>query len=282
MDETIATLYRRESRRVFSTLVRLLGSLDAAEEALHDAFVAAAEQWPTQGVPANPVAWLVSAGRFKAIDRMRRDKRLVGWDEAAEQAEAVAMRDGPEAGLALIEALLPGLPGYPVAPAAAADLCRRAGRVHEAQLHYRAAITLARQEPERRLPMPLAPAFWSKTSPGSAERDRLAVDGPAHAVAVGQHAEGARCEVPVPGLPRRRALERVQRPGLCRLRAAPEAVLAPSPLWGEGEGPRRARWCFSGPHPHPLPEGEGANPKGSMSVRSARAGPRARSARCRA
>ena len=90
MNDTVATLYRQESRRVFSTLVRLLGSFDAAEEALHDAFVAAAEQWPSQGVPANPVAWLVSAGRFKAIDRIRRDKRFVAWDEAAEQAEAVA------------------------------------------------------------------------------------------------------------------------------------------------------------------------------------------------
>ena len=74
----------------FSTLVWLLGSFDAAEEALHDAFVAAAEQWPSQGVPANPVAWLVSTGRFKAIDRIRRDRRFVGWDEAAEQAEALA------------------------------------------------------------------------------------------------------------------------------------------------------------------------------------------------
>jgi RNA polymerase sigma-70 factor, ECF subfamily len=90
MNDTLATLYRQENRRVFSTLVRLLGSLDAAEEALHDAFVAAAEQWPTKGVPANPVAWLVSTGRFKAIDRIRRGKRFVGWDEAAEQAEAVA------------------------------------------------------------------------------------------------------------------------------------------------------------------------------------------------
>lgn len=90
MEAIVDRLYRQESRRVFSTLVRLLGSFDAAEEALHDAFVAAAEQWPSQGVPANPVAWLVSTGRFKAIDRMRRDKRFVAWDEAAEQAAAVA------------------------------------------------------------------------------------------------------------------------------------------------------------------------------------------------
>lgn len=95
MHAVVETLYRQESRRVFSTLVRLLGSFDAAEEALHDAFVAAAEHWPNTGVPANPVAWLISTGRFKAIDRMRRDKRFVAWDEAAEQAAAVA-DDGPD------------------------------------------------------------------------------------------------------------------------------------------------------------------------------------------
>jgi RNA polymerase sigma-70 factor, ECF subfamily len=90
MDDLVASLYRQESRRVYSTLVRLLGSFDGAEDALHDAFIAAAEQWPSQGVPDNPVAWLVSAGRFKAIDRIRRQRRLVTWDDAAEQAEAVA------------------------------------------------------------------------------------------------------------------------------------------------------------------------------------------------
>ena len=90
MDAALATLYRQERQRVLSTLIRLLGSFDAAEEALHDAFVAAAEQWPREGVPANPVAWLVSAGRFKAIDRIRRDRRFVGWDDAAEHTEAAA------------------------------------------------------------------------------------------------------------------------------------------------------------------------------------------------
>jgi RNA polymerase sigma-70 factor (ECF subfamily) len=88
MHEQLESLYRQDSRRVFSTLCACWAAL-TAEEALHDAFVAAAEQWPTQGVPANPVAWLVSAGRFKAIDRMRRNRRFVAWDEAAEQAEAV-------------------------------------------------------------------------------------------------------------------------------------------------------------------------------------------------
>lgn len=90
-DETLARVYREDSRRVFATLVRLLGSFDAAEDALHDAFLAASEQWPAQGVPANPVAWLVSAGRFKAIDRLRRDRNMVALEgDAAEQADAIA------------------------------------------------------------------------------------------------------------------------------------------------------------------------------------------------
>ena len=90
MDNIVATLYRQESRRVFSTLVRLLGSFDLAEDALHDAFIAASEQWPTQGVPANPVAWLVSTGRFRAIDRIRRERLFVALDDATEQVEAAA------------------------------------------------------------------------------------------------------------------------------------------------------------------------------------------------
>ena len=73
---TVDAVYRSQSRRVFATLVRLLGDFDRAEEALHDAFRAALEQWPRDGVPANPRAWLVSAGRFKAIDGMRRRARF--------------------------------------------------------------------------------------------------------------------------------------------------------------------------------------------------------------
>ena len=61
-------VYRSDARRVFATLVRLLGDFDLAEEALHESFRAALEQWPAQGVPGNPAAWLVSTGRFKAID----------------------------------------------------------------------------------------------------------------------------------------------------------------------------------------------------------------------
>jgi RNA polymerase sigma-70 factor, ECF subfamily len=69
-------VYRSESRRVLATLIHLLGDFDRAEEALHDAFAAAVEQWPQKGVPANPRAWLVSAGRFKAIDAMRRHAKF--------------------------------------------------------------------------------------------------------------------------------------------------------------------------------------------------------------
>src|SRR5205085_9519951 len=73
--ETAAALYRSESRRVLATLIRLLGDFDLAEEALHDAFTAALEQWPAAGIPSSPRAWLVSAGRFKAIDVIRRGAR---------------------------------------------------------------------------------------------------------------------------------------------------------------------------------------------------------------
>src|SRR6266478_4070719 len=72
----VDAVYRSDSRRVFATLIRLLGDFDVAEEALHDAFASALEQWPREGVPANPRAWLVSAGRFKAIDAMRRRARF--------------------------------------------------------------------------------------------------------------------------------------------------------------------------------------------------------------
>ena len=82
-------IYRTESRRVLATLIRLLGDFDLAEEALHDAFRAALEQWPREGVPANPRAWLVSAGRFKAIDAIRRNARFNPLDdEAAENIPA--------------------------------------------------------------------------------------------------------------------------------------------------------------------------------------------------
>lgn len=72
MHTALNDIYVQESRAVFSTLVRLLGDFDRAEEAMHDAFAAALQQWPTEGIPKNPRAWLVSTGRFKAIDAQRR------------------------------------------------------------------------------------------------------------------------------------------------------------------------------------------------------------------
>ena len=74
--DEIAALYRAESRRVLATLIRVLGDFDLAEEALHDAFAAAVEQWPRDGMPRNPRTWLVSAGRFRAIDTLRRRARF--------------------------------------------------------------------------------------------------------------------------------------------------------------------------------------------------------------
>ncbi len=90
--ETVSQVYRSDSRRVLATLIRLLGDFDVAEEALHDAFRAALEQWPRDGVPANPRAWLVSAGRFKAIDGLRRQARFDPLDETGADVE-VAVED---------------------------------------------------------------------------------------------------------------------------------------------------------------------------------------------
>lgn len=75
VQDLVSEIYRRDSRRVFATLIRLLGDFDLAEEALHEAFAAAIEQWQRDGVPANPRAWLVSTGRFKGIDSIRRQQR---------------------------------------------------------------------------------------------------------------------------------------------------------------------------------------------------------------
>jgi RNA polymerase sigma-70 factor (ECF subfamily) len=88
----VDAVYRAESRRVLATLIRQLGDFDIAEEALHEAFVAAVEQWPSEGVPDNPRAWLITTGRFKAIDRLRRrSKHEVALDEEGlERVEAIA------------------------------------------------------------------------------------------------------------------------------------------------------------------------------------------------
>jgi len=87
--EVVDAVYRSESRQVLATLIRLLGDFESAEEALHDAFAVAVEQWARDGVPANPRAWLVSTGRFKAIDGMRRRARFdASLTELAKQLEA--------------------------------------------------------------------------------------------------------------------------------------------------------------------------------------------------
>jgi RNA polymerase sigma-70 factor (ECF subfamily) len=88
--EALDAVYRAESRRVLATLIRLLGDFDIAEEALHEAFAAAVEQWPREGVPENPRAWLVSTGRFKAIDRIRRRAKFdVSIEDVDELVEAI-------------------------------------------------------------------------------------------------------------------------------------------------------------------------------------------------
>ena len=97
----VEAVYRSESRRVLATLIRLLGDFDRAEEALHDAFAAALQQWPRDGVPDNPRAWLVSAGRFKAIDALRRRARFDAslrllaeqLEDAAQAVEVDEMED---------------------------------------------------------------------------------------------------------------------------------------------------------------------------------------------
>jgi len=93
----VDAVYRSDSRRVLATLIRLLGDFDVAEEAMHAAFAAAVEQWPRDGLPANPRAWLVSAGRFKAIDGMRRRARFdASQEELVRQIEANADESGQE------------------------------------------------------------------------------------------------------------------------------------------------------------------------------------------
>ena len=94
MTPQVEAIYRSESRRVLATLIRLLGDFDLAEEALHEAFFIAVQRWPHDGVPANPRAWLVSTGRFKAIDRLRRQARFTPLLQ--EQADALEAADWSE------------------------------------------------------------------------------------------------------------------------------------------------------------------------------------------
>ena len=93
---TVEAVYRTESRRVLATLIRLLGDFELAEEALHEAFAAAVASWPRDGVPAKPRAWLVSTGRFKAIDSLRRRARFdASLTQLAHELETAAADDDP-------------------------------------------------------------------------------------------------------------------------------------------------------------------------------------------
>lgn len=89
--DAIESLWRADSRRVLATLIRLLGDFDLAEEALHEAFRAALEQWPRDGVPGNPAAWLVSTGRFRAIDGIRRQRRFEPLEEPDAEVDPASL-----------------------------------------------------------------------------------------------------------------------------------------------------------------------------------------------
>src|SRR5260370_31040144 len=125
MRDAVDGVYRTESRRILATLIRLLGDFDLAEEALHDAFTAAMEQWPRDGMPDNPRTWLVSAGRFKAIDRIRRRARFdASLRELAERLDAEARRapempGGPDEAGVDDDRLRPLFPCCPPPPAPA-------------------------------------------------------------------------------------------------------------------------------------------------------------------
>jgi RNA polymerase sigma-70 factor (ECF subfamily) len=94
--DAVDAVYRADARRVFATLLRLLGDFDLAEEALHDAFAAALESWARDGVPANPRAWLVSAGRFRATDALRRRARFDASLATLAERLRVERRDEPD------------------------------------------------------------------------------------------------------------------------------------------------------------------------------------------
>ena len=94
--DALDALYRTESRRVLATLIRLLGDFDLAEEALHEAFRAALEQWPAAGVPTKPRAWLISTGRFKAIDALRHRAKFEAPLDALTETQLPASVDEAE------------------------------------------------------------------------------------------------------------------------------------------------------------------------------------------
>jgi RNA polymerase sigma-70 factor (ECF subfamily) len=146
--ETLDSLYRSESGRILATLIRLLGDLDIAEDALHDAFKAALEQWPAEGIPSNPRSWLVSAGRFKAIDRLRRTARFDTYlDTIGEQFDDDATcchpSLAPESRIALTLREVCGLTTEEIAsaflatpPALAQRIVRAKAKIRDAHIPY--------------------------------------------------------------------------------------------------------------------------------------------------
>jgi RNA polymerase sigma-70 factor (ECF subfamily) len=106
--DVIEQVYRSDSQRVYATLVRLIGDLDAAEEALHEAFAAAIERWTRDGVPAQPRAWLVSAGRFKAIDTLRRRTRHNASVQEMARLDRLSRPPEPTEGEDIAATVVPG------------------------------------------------------------------------------------------------------------------------------------------------------------------------------
>src|SRR6202030_1691876 len=94
MEDQIGLLFRNEGGRVLATLIRLLGDFELAEDAMQDAFAAAVVQWPSEGIPANPRAWLINVGRHKAIDRLRRHVRFLAKREQIEAEQMSELRIG--------------------------------------------------------------------------------------------------------------------------------------------------------------------------------------------
>jgi predicted RNA polymerase sigma factor len=125
--EVVASAQRSEWARIVAGLIRLTGDWALAEDATSDAFATALVRWEADGTPPNPPAWLALTARNRAIE----------------------LRDGTDAGLALLDALAPRLAGYRLLPAARADLLARAGRLDEAAEHYRNALALASAPAER-------------------------------------------------------------------------------------------------------------------------------------